>query len=77
MTESKKKTSKKDVVDKEEEGVKPVKKAKIKEIEEKLIEEEIEEAVSLSNEDEVPVDSETEVVDEEHQRKESLAVYNI
>ncbi|MCU0456253.1 MAG: 30S ribosomal protein S1 [Bacteroidales bacterium] len=50
MTESKKKTTKKEVVEKEEEGVKPVKKVKAKEIMEsadKLIEEALEEEVHI------------------------------
>jgi len=47
MTESKKKTPKKEVVEKEEAGIKPVKKAKvIKEEEEKLIEEALEEVLT-------------------------------
>ena len=47
MTESKKKTPKKEVVEKEEAGVKPVKKAKvIKEEKEKLIEEALEEVLT-------------------------------
>jgi small subunit ribosomal protein S1 len=43
MTESKKKTTKKAVVDKEDDVVKPVKKAKVKETKEKLIEKVLEE----------------------------------
>ena len=45
MTDSKKKTPKKEVVEKDEEGVKPVKKVKTKETKEKLIEEALEEVL--------------------------------
>ena len=45
MTESKKKTTKKEVVEKEDDVVKPVKKAKVKETKEKIIEQAFEEEV--------------------------------
>ncbi|MCX6302012.1 MAG: 30S ribosomal protein S1 [Bacteroidia bacterium] len=45
MTESKKKTTKKEVVEKKEDAVKPVKKVKVKETKEKLIEQALEEEV--------------------------------
>jgi len=50
MTESKKKTTKKEVVEKNEEIVKPVKKAKVKETTEKLIEEALEEVLPENEE---------------------------
>jgi small subunit ribosomal protein S1 len=54
MTESKKKTPKSEVVEKEEEGVKPVKKARVKEEKEKLIEEALEELLPEKEETEAP-----------------------
>jgi small subunit ribosomal protein S1 len=54
MTESKKKTPKSEVVEKEEEGVKPVKKARVKEEKEKLIEEALEELLPEKEETETP-----------------------
>ena len=56
MTESKKKTTAKEVVEKNEDVVKPVKKAKVKESKEKLIEEALEvEAVPVDEEKELKV----------------------
>ncbi len=51
MTESKKKTTKKEVVEKTEDTVKPVKKIKVKESKEKLIEEALEEVTLKENEE--------------------------
>jgi small subunit ribosomal protein S1 len=51
MTESKKKTTKKEVVEKTEDTVKPVKKVKVKESKEKLIEEALEEVTLKENEE--------------------------
>jgi small subunit ribosomal protein S1 len=65
MTESKKKAARKEVVDKDEEGVKPVKKVKIKEIEEKLIEEELEEVEMLPGDDDLSSDVTAGVTDED------------
>jgi small subunit ribosomal protein S1 len=50
MTESKKKTTRKEVVEKTEDTVKPVKKVKVKETKEKLIEEALEEVTLTENE---------------------------
>jgi len=58
MTESKKKTTKKDVDEKDEITGKPVKKAKVKETKEKLIEQALEEEI-LPEEEEVTVKKET------------------
>jgi small subunit ribosomal protein S1 len=56
MTESKKKTTAKEIVEKNEDVVKPVKKAKVKESKEKLIEEALEvEAAPVNEEKEVKV----------------------
>ncbi|MCX6330328.1 MAG: 30S ribosomal protein S1 [Bacteroidia bacterium] len=54
MTESKKKTTKKEVVEKKEDAVKPVKKAKVKESKEKLIEQALEEE-TIPEKEEKPV----------------------
>jgi small subunit ribosomal protein S1 len=53
MTESKKKTAKKEVVEKEDDVVKPVKKAKVKETKEKIIEQAFEEEVIPLGEEDV------------------------
>jgi small subunit ribosomal protein S1 len=54
MTENKKKTTKKEVVEKKEDAVKPVKKAKVKESKEKLIEQALEEE-TIPEKEEKPV----------------------
>jgi small subunit ribosomal protein S1 len=80
MTESKKKTTAKEVVEKNEDLVKPVKKAKVKETKEKLIEEALEvEAIPAIEEKEIEVSevseapeaevAETEVAGEKKEKK--------
>ena len=74
MTESKKKTTAKEVVEKNEDVVKPVKKAKVKESKEKLIEEALEvEAVPVDEEKELKVSEVSEapeaVIAEEKKEK--------
>jgi small subunit ribosomal protein S1 len=65
MTESKKKTTKKEVVEKNDDVVKPVKKAKVKETKEKLIEQALEEEILPVQEEAVKAKAskkETEIV---------------
>jgi Ribosomal protein S1 len=75
MTESKKKTTTKEVVEKNEDVVKPVKKPKVKETKEKLIEEALEvEAAPVIEEKEVKVsafveDTEPVIADEKKEKK--------
>ena len=68
MTESKKKTTKKEVVEKNDDVVKPVKKAKVKETKEKLIEQALEEEILPVQEEAVkakPPKKEAEAVNAE------------
>jgi small subunit ribosomal protein S1 len=75
MTESKKKTTAKEVVEKNEDVVKPVKKAKVKESKEKLIEEALEvEAAPVNEEKEVTVSEvseapEAEIAEEKKEKR--------